>query len=518
MDGSSRRSILAVVLAITLLAAWPLSAQQSPRRGGVLRIAHVGEPSTFDTHITGGAIPTHVLTNVYEGLFGMDSKFQPRPMLAEHLEVSPDRLTYTFVLRKGVRFHNGKEMTSEDARASLERWGRVNVRGRVVFENVVAVTNPDPYTVVVRLKQPYALFVAEIGSYHSPAAVYPKEVIDEVPPGAPVRRFIGTGPYRIAERLPDRYIRLERFDGYASRTEPSDGGVGRKNAYFDSIFFIPVPDPATRVAGVQRNEYQFAQNIPSDEYDRLRTNADLAPYVATIPFGAAVIFNNQAGILSNKKVRQAFQAAVGSDPVMRAAYGPPRFWRLTPGLMPKEHPLHTDAGKELYNQNNPQRARQLLQESGYKGEPIRWMTTTDFPPMVNAAQVIKPMLERAGFVVDLQVMDWAALVGRRVRPDLWDAFSVHIPLFPDPVLMTPLQANFPGWWANRDGQAMLQLLKRHSNPAVRVEIWSRLQKLWYEDAGSLRIGEFFEMHVQRKELKGFFEAPTNTWWNAYLDR
>lgn len=240
--------------------------------------------------------------------------------------------------------------------------------------------------------------------------------------------------------------------------------------------------------------------------------------MATIPFWAAVIFNNQAGILNNKKVRQAFQAAVGSDPVMRAAYGPPRFWRLTSGLMPKEHPLHTDAGKELYNQNNPQRARQLLQESGYKGEPIRWMTTTDFPPMVNAAQVIKSMLERAGLVVDLQVMDWAALVGRRARPDLWDAFSVQIPFFPDPVLMTPLQANFPGWWANRDGQAMIELLKRHTNPAVRVEIWSRLQKLWYEDAGSLRIGEFFEMHVQRKELKGFLEAPTNMWWNAYLDR
>ena len=120
-------------------------------------------------------------------------------------------------------------------------------------------------------------------------------------------------------------------------------------------------------------------------------------------------------------------------------------------------------------------------------------------------------------VANLQVMDWAALIGRRARPDFWDAFSVQIPFFPDPVLMTPLQANFPGWWANRDGQAMLELLKRHTNPAVRVEIWSRLQKLWYEDAGSLRIGEFFEMHVQRKELKGFFEAPTNTWWNAYLE-
>lgn len=517
MRSLSVHAATAAILVVLLMAPLPGAAQQ-PRRGGVLRIAHVGEPPTLDTHITGGAIPTHILNNVYEGLFAMDSKFQPRPMLADRLEVSQDRRTYTFSLRKGVRFHHGRDMTSDDVRASLERWGRVNVRGRVVFDNVEGITTPDPETVVIRLKQPYALFVSEIGSYHSPAAVYPKEVIDEVAPGTPVRRFIGTGPYRIAERIPDRHIRLERFEGYASRAEPSDGGTGRKNAYFDAIFFIPVPDPATRVAGVQRNEFQFAQNIPSDEYDRIRAIPDLVPHVATIPFWAAVIFNNRAGVTTNLKVRQAFQAAVDSEAVMRAAYGPPRFWRLSSGLMPKEHPMHAEAGKELYNQNNPQRARQLLQESGYRGEPVRWMTTTDVPPLANAAQVIKPMLERAGFTVDLQVMDWAALVGRRVRPELWDAFSVHIPFFPDPVLMTPLQGNWPGWWTDRDGQAMIELLKRHTNPSVRREIWSRLQKRWYEDAGSLRLGDFFEMAVYRRELKGFFEAPTNTWWNAYLER
>ena len=513
-----RLRVVALLTAAFLVPLASASGQQTPQRGGVLRIAHVGDPPSLDTHMTGGAVPTHILNNVYEGLFAMDSKFQPRPMLAERLDLSPDRRTYTFTLRRGVRFHHGREMTGDDVRASLERWGRVNPRGRVVFENVAAVTTPSPLTVVVRLKEPYALFLHEIGSYHAPAAVYPKEVIDEVPAGAPVRRFIGTGPYRVAERFPDRHIRLDRFDGYTSRTEPSDGGTGAKHAYLDSIFFVPIPDPAIRVAGVQRNEYQFAQNIPSDEHDRIRAIPGMQPYVATIPFWAAVIFNNQAGLMANNKVRQAFQAAVDSESVMRAAYGASRFWRLTPGLMPKEHPLYTEGGKELYSQNNPQRARQLLQEAGYKGEPVRWMTSTDLPPLATAAQAIKPMLERAGFVVDLQFMDWATLVGRRGRPDLWDAFSVQIPFFPDPVLMTPLQSNWPGWWTNRDGQALIELLKRHTDPKVRVELWARLQRLWYQDAGSLKLGDFFEMHAHRRELKGFFEAPTNTWWNTYLER
>src|SRR3990170_5949493 len=111
MRSPSVRASMAAIFAVLLLAPLPGAAQQ-PRGGGVLRIAHVGEPPSLDTHMTGGAIPTHILNNVYEGLFAMDSKFQPRPMLAEKLDLSQDRLTHTITLRKGIRFHNGKEMTS----------------------------------------------------------------------------------------------------------------------------------------------------------------------------------------------------------------------------------------------------------------------------------------------------------------------------------------------------------------------------------------------------------------------
>jgi peptide/nickel transport system substrate-binding protein len=203
---------------------------------------------------------------------------------------------------------------------------------------------------------------------------------------------------------------------------------------------------------------------------------------------------------------------------MRAAFGPQQFWRLDAAVMPKEHPMYTESGKEFFNQNNPQKARQLLQEAGYRGEPIRWMTTTEFPHQAVSAQVVKPMLERVGFVVDLQVMDWATLTARRVRPDLWDVFSSQIAFFPDPVFVVPLQYTWPGWWSNRDGMAMMELLRRHTTPATRKRIWERLQRTWYEDAGSLKFGDYFEMHLHRRELKGFVENPTHTWYNAWLER
>ncbi len=511
--------VIALVLVLTALA--PVSAQQTqpqPRKGGVLRIAHIGEPPTMDWHWSSGAIVSHILNNLYEAPVAMDSKFQIHPMLAEKVDLSGDRLTYTFHLRKGVRFHNGKEMTSEDVRASLDRWGRVNFRGRIVFANVATLTSPDPSTVVMKLKEPYALLLADIGSFQSPAAVYPKEVVDEAGATGPIRQFIGTGPYKLVERIPDRHIRLDRFDQYASRTEPAEGNTGRKNAYFDSIYFVPIPDVAVRIAGVRRGEYQFAEQIPSDQYDQLRADPNLTPYVATLPFWNAAIFNNRQGLMANKKIRQAFLAALDDQPVMRAAFGPQQFWRLDAGIMPKEHPMYTDSGKEFYNQKNPDKARQLLAESGYNKEPIRWMTTTEFPHQAVSAQVVKPMLERVGFVVDLQVTDWATVVGRRVRPELWEVFSTQVAFFPDPVFQVPLQFTWPGWWSDRDGMAMMELLRRHTNPQTRLEIWKRLQKTWYEDAGSIKFGDYFEMHLHRKELKGFVENPTHTWWNAWLDR
>ncbi|MGQ0569768.1 MAG: ABC transporter substrate-binding protein, partial [Armatimonadota bacterium] len=313
-------SLLAFVVVLTLWAGQSTSSAQpspQPRRGGVLRIAHIGEPPTLDWHWSSGAIVTHILNNLYEAPVAMDSKFQPHPMLAEKVELIANRLTYTFTLRKGVRFHNGKEMTSDDVKASLERWGRVNFRGRIVFANVASIANPDPTVVVMTLKEPYALLLQDIGSFQSPASVYPKEVVDEAGTTGPIRRFIGTGPYRLAERIPDRHIRLDRFDQYASRTEAADGNIGRKNAYFDSIFFVPIPDAAVRIAGVRRGEYQFAEQIPSDQFDALRSDSNLAPYVATLPFWNAAIFNNRQGLMANKKIRQAFQAAIDDQPVMR---------------------------------------------------------------------------------------------------------------------------------------------------------------------------------------------------------
>jgi peptide/nickel transport system substrate-binding protein len=508
--------VLALTLALVLAPLVPGGAQ-TPRRGGVLRIAHIGEPPTLDQHWTTAAITGHIMYNVNEGLFALTSKYEPRPMLVDKWTMSADRLTYTFTLRRGVKFHNGKDLTSEDVKASLERWGRIATRGRALFANVVSVTTPDPLTVVIRLREPYGLLLVDLGLPGQAPVIFPKEVIDEAGTG-PVRRFISTGPYRFVEHLPDRHVRLDRFEGYAARTEEPDGATGRKHAYFDSIYVIPVPDPAVRVAGVKRGEFHFGETIPPDEYDRLRADPELVAHIGSTPLWLTAVFNHRSPLMGNRKIRQAFQAAIDHEAVMRAAYGSPRFWRLDPGLMPKEHYMWTDAGKEFYNQKNPTRARQLLTEAGYRGEPVRWITTMEYVAYGTAAQVVKPMLERAGFTVDLQVVDWATLVARRARPELWEVFSTAFSFVPDPVFLLALAPTWPGWYDNRDMNAMMTLLRRHADPKVRHDLWKRMQKLWYEDAGTIKFGDYFLLHLHRRELKGYVDSPTHVWWNAWLER
>ena len=113
--------LAALAVAVVLLLGGPDALAQ--KRGGVLRIANLGEPPTLDAHWTTATL-TEVLTNhLYEGLYALDEGYRPIPMLAEALPaVSPDGLTYTIQLRQGIKFHNGKEMTSDDVVASLKRW------------------------------------------------------------------------------------------------------------------------------------------------------------------------------------------------------------------------------------------------------------------------------------------------------------------------------------------------------------------------------------------------------------
>jgi peptide/nickel transport system substrate-binding protein len=510
-----KRLILAT-LVLSLLAS-PALGQETPRAGGVLKAAMIGEPPSLDLHWTTAVITQQITWHVYETLYTYDKNLQPVPMLAESHAVSDGGRRYTITLRKNVKFHNGKEMTSADVVPSLQRWGKMSTTGKALWKSVEAVEAKDPYTVVIHLKEPSGSLLFGLGSPNNGAAIYPKEVMAAAGENQ-IKEFIGTGPYRFVEHKPDRHIKLARFKEYAARSEASDGGYGGKRvAYFDEILFIPVPDEAVRLAGVETGEYHYAQTIKSDQYDRVKSLPALEPQVVK-PYGwITAVPNHKQGVMANKKVRQAFLAVLDMEPIMSAAIGNKAFYRVDGALFyPEQTAFHSQSGVTGYSQKNPARAKALLAEAGYKGEPVRWITTKEYDWMYNSALVAKQQMEAAGFVVDLQVLDWATLVQRRNKPELYDIFSTGFTLGADPALATAIQCNWPGWWCNEEKERLVAEMLKETDPKKRKAQIERVQAIFYDDVGRIKFGDYFTFQVTRKELRGFRPQPFLYFWNSWL--
>ena len=276
-----RSAALALLVLVATVSA--ATAEEPPRMGGVLKAGMIGEPPTLDLHVTTAVITQQITWHIYETLYTLDKSLSPIPMLADGHAIADNGRRYAFSLRKGVRFHNAKEMTSADVVPSLQHWGKLATPGKAIWKNVEAIEAKDPYTVVIYLKEPSGSILFALGSPNNGAAIYPKEVLAVAGDG-PVKEYIGTGPYRFVEHKPDRHVRLVRFKEYSARSEPPNGYGGRRTAHIDEIHFIPVPEASVRLAGTETGEYNFAQSIRQDQVDRVKGQPALEAQIVK-PYG-----------------------------------------------------------------------------------------------------------------------------------------------------------------------------------------------------------------------------------------
>ena len=501
-----------------LVTAAPVVAQESPRPGGVLKVAMIGEPPSLDLHSTTAVITQQITWHVYETLYTYDKAYSPIPFLAQGHTVGDGGRRYTIALRRGVKFHNGKEMTAADVVASLGRWGKISTPGKPLWKNVEAIEAKDPFTVVIHLKESSGSLLFGLGRPNAGPAIHPKEVIEAAGDG-PIKDYIGTGPYRFVEHKADRHIKLARFKDYSARAEAPDGYGGKRTAYVDEILFLPVPDVAVRLAGVETGEYHFAQQIKQDQFDRVKGLSGVEPRVVK-PYGwITAVPNHKDGVMTSKKIRQAFQAVLDMEPIMGAAMGNKDFYRLDGAIFfPEQAAFYSTAGVAAYNQRDKDKARRLLKEAGYAGQPVRWITTREYDWMYKTALVSKQQLEEVGFKVDLQVLDWATLVQRRNKPELFDVFSTGFSFNADPALATSLQCGWPGSWCNEEKEKLLADLARETDVKKRRALIDRVQVIFYEDVGRVKLGDYFLLDVVRKDLRGFHSTPELYFWNAWLAR
>lgn len=497
------RSVTIALLA-SVAFALPATAQTK------LDIAIVGEADTFDPMMSTKDVVSIVTQHFVETLYTFDANWAVAPLLATDLPaISADGLTYTIGIREGITFHDGSAMDSADVVASLERWKTQSPRGKSVADKIASITASGPFEVTIQMNTAYAPLLSLLAFSNSAAAVYPSEILAET-----LEKVIGTGPYQIAEHVPDQYLQLTRFPGYVSRTEPSSGGAGARQQLADEIRFIPVPDANTRVEGLLSGQFDFADGLPAESLARIEAS-DVADPMLLRPFGWPIFaINHKAGLLTDLKTRQALQAALPIDDMLFAAFGDDNFFVVDGPMYPEGWTWRSDAGVENYNQNDQTKAAALLKETGYDGTPLRILTSRQYEFHFKMAEVAKVALEAAGFTVEMNVVDWATLGQQRNDPALWDVYITHSPFLPEPALTDLYSATSRLGWAEPAKDAILAQFTTETDQAKRQELFGQLQQKLFEDVGFIKIGGFNALMGTRQGLTGVTPTPWPFFWNA----
>ncbi len=240
--------------------AAPSPTPGTPQRGGTLVVAVAADPDGLDPHKTVAAATFQITRNIYDTLVQTDEKGRIVPDLALSWAPSADGLTWTFTLRQGVRFHNGRTMTAADVKYSFERLlapETASPRAKD-FAVIKSIAAPDDKTVVFELKSPSAAFLSNLA--YGWAAIVPQEA------AATLRDHpVGTGPFQFVEWVKDSHVALKRFDGYFLPGVP----------YLDAATFRVITDPAARMAALRAGEVDVIPELPAQDVAAVRQDPDL---------------------------------------------------------------------------------------------------------------------------------------------------------------------------------------------------------------------------------------------------
>lgn len=480
-----------------------------------IHIAVLQQSPSLDLHKNSSVIARQMCDGtVWEKLVTLNGQAEAVPELCESFEISEDGTEITFVLRKGVKFHDGSEMTAEDVVASMNRWlesfSSANAMvGDARFEKV------DDSTVRIKADSSLILLPSMIAGAAQPASITTAAACANEDSNGFLKDYIGTGPYRFAEWRQDQYVRLERFDDYVpygTEGEEMDGWSGYKSAPTRVLEYDIVPDAATATAGLEAGQYDCVFNVSDDDYSRLEANPELS--VSRTQAGStALIFNHKQGIASNQYFRTAVNTAIDCDEIMTACYG--AGYELGSCYMDAGQPFwQSDAGSEFYNQHDPELAKQILKEGGYNGETFT-ILTSNLNKMDQIAVALESELEEIGIPVELTIVDWATMVDYRNDPSLFDMYITAFTEVPVPSLKLYFGPNYPGWSDDAKLQELFTAMTSAPTLDEAKVAWDELQGYSWEYLPIICPGHYMSMYAWDKDLTGvnmFSCGPR--FWNA----
>ena len=345
------RGLSIAIVIVLLVAAGTAPAAGAPEGQMTWAVHFALAPTWFDPAETSGIItPFVVLYALHDAMVKPLPGNPMGPSLAESWSASADGLAYEFVLRKGVRFHNGEPVTADDVKFSLERYRGAS--NKMLKDRVLAIETPDPGRVRIRLKQPWPDFMTFYSIATGAGWIVPKKYLEKVGDEGYKKLPIGAGPYRFVSFTPGVELVLEAFEQY-----------WRKPPSVKRLVFRAIPDDTTRVAALKRGEVDVAYAIWGALAEEVRRTAGLTLKATLVPTTFWIVFADQWDPKSpwhDRRVRLAVNHAIDRQAINQAEnLG---FAKITNSFVPMSFDFYWQPPAYAYD---PAKARQLLAEAGY---------------------------------------------------------------------------------------------------------------------------------------------------------
>ncbi len=494
----------------------------------VLRVSLHSDLKIVDPIWTTALITTHHGNMIYDTLFSLDEKLQVRPQMVDKWDVSADKLTWTFTLRDGLEWHDGKPVTGEDCVASLKRWAAKDSMGQKLMSYVTELSSPDAKTIKMVLREPYGLVLDSLGKASANIPFMMPKRVAETDPNKQIDDYTGSGPFifKKDEWKPGEKAVYVKNPKYKPRNEPPSGLAGGKVVKVDRVEWITIPDQQTQVNALLNGEIDMVEIVPPDLLPLLQKDKNIKIIVVN-PAGRQydLRFNVLHKPMDNPKIRQAVLYALDQKPFLEANVGNPAYYTLCKSVFPCGSPLATTKGWDDKLSGNVAKAKELLKEAGYDGTPIVMMHQTDIAGHNQLATVAKPQLEAAGFKVDLQAMDWQTLVARRTKKDPLDAggWSIFFTSWGSPDVMNPVSAAFInascdkatfGWPCDAEIEKLRDAFAKETDPAKQKEIAEKVSVRLSEYPTFAPLGQFTTPTAIRSNITGLLAVPELALWNV----
>jgi peptide/nickel transport system substrate-binding protein len=463
---------------------------------------------------------------IYDTLFALDAEQQIHPQMVDSHTVSEDGKVYTFVLRDGLKWHDGSSVTAADVVASIDRWGKRDRMGMALMSITSEIKAVDDNTFSLTLNEPSGIVLDAFAKPSgNPLFIMPEKVA-QTPVTEAITDYTGSGPFafKADEYQPGAKAVYVKNEAYVPRSEEPSWLAGGKVAKVDRIERIEMADPLTALNALNSGEVDYLQNINFDLLEIVNQDEVETARLDSLGYQISYRFNHLQRPFDNKLVRQAALWAVGQEEVLQAQFGAPENFGICGAIFGCGLPYETDVQADMVVKPDPEKAKALLAEAGYNGEPVVIMHISDVPALSSVAPVMAQQLRAGGFTVEMQAMDFMTMLSRRANqgPASDGGWSIFITSWHNTEIQDPLRnfmivaegkGSYAGW---ADVPAIPELTRSFLTATSQEEaksIAAQIQGVVYDEGVFAPLGSFARVSGYRKNVEGVLPAPANIFWN-----